>query len=87
MSVDRSLKRGDALSRHRNVLTRAERIEALAEEDKWNEQTDSVFSLPKVAHRKSHAGRKDAKKQADAEETPGEATEAATPGEAAEKKE
>ena len=58
MSVDRSLKIKGALTRHRNVLTRAERIEKLKEQEKWLDG-DSVMSLPKVAHRKSHAGRKE----------------------------
>lgn len=57
MSVDRSLKIKGALTRHRNVLSRAERIEQLKEQERWSEG-DSVFALPKVAHRKSHAGRK-----------------------------
>jgi small basic protein (TIGR04137 family) len=57
MSIDRSLKIKGALSRHRNVLSRAERIEQLKEEERWSEG-DSVLGLPKVAHRKSHAGRK-----------------------------
>ena len=57
MSIDRSLKIKGALSRHRNVLTRAERIETLKDEERWDEE-QSVFGLPKVAHRKSHAGRK-----------------------------
>ncbi|MBW8039691.1 MAG: small basic protein [Planctomycetes bacterium] len=58
MSIDRSLKIKGALRRHRNVLTRAERIEKLKEEERWTEE-DSLLGLPKVAHRKSHAGRKD----------------------------
>lgn len=57
MSIDRSLKVKGALERHRNVLTRAERVGKLKEEERWQEE-DSVFGLPKVAHRKSHAGRK-----------------------------
>lgn len=57
MSIDRSLKIKGALSRHRNVLTRAERIERLKEEERWSEG-DSLQGLPKVAHRKSRAGRK-----------------------------
>jgi small basic protein (TIGR04137 family) len=57
MSVDHSLKIKGALSRHRNVLTRAERIDKLKDEERWAEG-QSVFGLPKVAHRKSHAGRK-----------------------------
>ena len=51
MSLDRSLKGANALVRHRNVLTRTERLEKLAEEEKWTEKK-SVFGLPKVAHRK-----------------------------------
>jgi len=58
MSIDRSLKIKGALKRHRNVLTRAERIEKLKDEEKWSEE-DSLLGLPKVAHRKSHAGRKE----------------------------
>ncbi len=57
MSTDRSLKIKGALTRHRNVLSRAERIEVLEEEQRWS-QEESVFGLPKVAHRKSHAGKK-----------------------------
>ncbi len=58
MSIDRSLKIKGAVSRHRNVLSRAERIEQLKEEERWSDG-DSIMGLPKVAHRKSHAGRKD----------------------------
>jgi small basic protein (TIGR04137 family) len=57
MSIDRSLKIKGALTRHRNVLTRAERIDKLKEEERWTEE-DSLLGLPKVAHRKSHAGKK-----------------------------
>ncbi|MHC4091226.1 MAG: hypothetical protein ACYSVY_13295, partial [Planctomycetota bacterium] len=55
-----------ALERHRNVLTRAERIQNLTAEVRWEEGT-SPFALPKVAHRKSTAGAKD-KKAAQTEE-------------------
>ena len=66
MSVDPSLKIKGALSRHRNVLTRAERIDQLKDEERWSEG-DSLLGLPKVAHRKSHAGRKEAvEKEAEA---------------------
>ena len=51
MSLDRSLKDANALIRHRNVLSRTERLEKLSEEEKWTE-AKSVFGLPKVAHRK-----------------------------------
>ena len=57
MSIDPSLKIKGALSRHRNVLSRAESIEKLKEDERW-EQGDPVTGLPKVGHRKSHAGKK-----------------------------
>lgn len=79
MSIDRSLKIKGALRRHRNVLTRAERIEKLKDEERWSEE-DSLFGLPKVAHRKSHAGRKEKAaqvKEAGPEAEPGAEAEAA----------
>jgi len=76
MSIDRSLKLKDALVRHRNVLTRAERIDVLKDEERWNEG-DSVIGLAKVAHRKSAAGKK-AKAEAAAEAAPGTGAAAAT---------
>ena len=57
MSIDRSLKTKSALSRHRNVLSRAERIEQLQKEDRW-EEGFPVTGLPKVAHRKAHTGKR-----------------------------
>jgi len=74
MSIDRSLKISGALNRHRNVLTRDERIEKLQEEGAW-EQGDSLVGLPKVAHRKATVGKKDEKEKDDevAAETAGEA--------------
>jgi small basic protein (TIGR04137 family) len=72
MSIDHSLKIEGALKRHRNVLTRAERVGQLKDEERWAEG-QSVFGLPKIAHRKSHAGRKEK------EEAAKEAAVAATP--------
>ncbi len=51
MSLDRSLKSANSLVRHRNVLTRDERLAKLKEAEKWDDKK-SVFGLPKVAHRK-----------------------------------
>jgi small basic protein (TIGR04137 family) len=70
MSIDRSLKTKGALSRHRNVLTRAERVQRLKDEERFSEG-DSLLGLPKVAHRKSHAGKK---KATDEEQLVGEKT-------------
>ena len=66
MSIDPSLKIKGALTRHRNVLTRAERIEKLKDLDGWSEE-DSLLGLPKVANRKVHTGRKIAEEKTDEE--------------------
>ncbi len=58
MSLDKSLKGKDTLTRHRNVLTRAERIEHLKETGRWTEDSKAI-GLPKVAHRKAAVGKKD----------------------------
>lgn len=73
MSIDRSLKIKGALSRHRNVLSRAERIERLKEEELWS-QDQSAFGLPKVANRKVRTAKKI--KEAPTEEAAAETPEA-----------
>lgn len=65
MSIDRSLKLKDSLKRHRNVLSRGERIEILKREERWEE--GKVMGLPKVAHRKTSVGKKAAVKKEAAE--------------------
>lgn len=57
MSLDRSLKSKASLSRHRNVLSRAERLSRLKDEERWKDGA-SVYGLPKVAHRKMNVGKK-----------------------------
>ena len=74
MSLDRSLKSQAGLVRSRNVLTRAERLAILADEERWSEG-DSVFGLPKVRQRKSSAGSKSKSKAA--EEAPAQEASAA----------
>ena len=69
MSIDRSLKSKDSLARHRNVLTRSERLDKLEEDERWNEG-DSVLALPKVLHRKAVVSKKE---KAEVEATEGEA--------------
>jgi small basic protein (TIGR04137 family) len=51
MSMDRSLRGASSLVRHRNVLTRGERLDRLKEQEKWDE-SKPVLGLPKVANRK-----------------------------------
>lgn len=57
MSLDRSLRSASSLSRHRNVLSRAERLAKLAETGKWDDNK-SPLGLVKVAHRKMAVGGK-----------------------------
>ncbi|MDX2115959.1 MAG: small basic protein [Planctomycetota bacterium] len=52
MSLDRSLKTAGNLSQHRNVLTRAERIERLKNTTGYDAQKKAVIGLPKTANRK-----------------------------------
>ncbi len=78
MSIDPSLKLRNALVRHRNVLTRAERIDVLKDEERWNEG-DPVMGLPKVGHRKSTAGKKAKAEEAAEGAVPGAAPAAAAP--------
>lgn len=82
MSLDRSLKSKASLSRHRNVLSRAERLSRLKDEERWKDGT-SVYGLPKVAHRKLNVGKKPkAEKAAEgdaAAAAPGAAPAAAAP--------
>jgi small basic protein (TIGR04137 family) len=47
MSIDKSLKRRRGGSSNRSVLTRAERIQKLQDQEKWTEGR-SPFGLPKV---------------------------------------
>jgi small basic protein (TIGR04137 family) len=67
MSMDKSLKSKASLSRHRNVLSRAERIEKLKELERWDDSR-SAFGLPKVAHRKAATGGKGKKEAKEAKE-------------------
>jgi len=68
MSMDPSLKAGGGMIRHRNVLTRAERIAKLKDRKKFDPSGDDPLGLPKVANRKVVAGGKSKKKAADDEE-------------------
>ena len=65
MSIDQSLRRKNMLARSRNVLTRAERIKTLQDDERWQEGR-SPFGLPKVRVLKVKAKPK-AKKEEKAE--------------------
>jgi len=65
MSIDRSLRSKGTLARHRNVLTRAERVTKLTAQERFHEGM-SPLSLPKVANYKAKAGKKKAAAKAEA---------------------
>ncbi len=62
MTIDKSLKISRGLIQSRNVLTRVERLQQLAEEERWN-TGDSPFGLPKVRVAKVSLKRKKKVKQ------------------------
>lgn len=66
MSVDRSLRIQSSLSRHRNVLTRAERVAAMQQQERFGPD-DGALGLPKLGNRKPKAGKKAEKKEEGAE--------------------
>ena len=69
MSLHRSLKtKPAALNRHRNVLTREERIARLREEGQFIIGESSPTGLVKVGNRKPSTDKKKVKKEDDAEE-------------------
>ena len=69
MSMDPSLKSASSLVRHRNVLTRGERLARLAGQGKWDD-SKNVFGLPKVGNRKLVVGGKPKKEEGDAAAAP-----------------
>jgi small basic protein (TIGR04137 family) len=64
MSVDRSLRVKSTLQRHRNVLSRAERVAILQDQEKFRDD-QTPLGLPKVSHRKPKAGGGKKKKAAE----------------------
>jgi small basic protein (TIGR04137 family) len=55
MSLDKSLKKGGTLARARNVLTRAERLAVLQEDERWRPEA-GIYNLPKTKFRRLAAG-------------------------------
>jgi small basic protein (TIGR04137 family) len=67
MTIDKSLKVRAGMIRNRNVLTRAEKIAKLEEQDRWKEG-DRVMGLPKVRVEKISLKKKKKTKKAEEEE-------------------
>jgi len=82
MSLDRTLKTHGGLAKTRSVLSRAERIARLTDDDKFDMDEGNPLGLPKTRVRHSKAGTKSRK----AEDKPAEGeapVEGAEGGEAA----
>ena len=67
MSLDRSLRTASGLEHHRSVLSRAEKIQRLREQGKFDMEKDNPLRLPKVNNRKVVIGGKSKKKTEDSE--------------------
>ncbi|MHC5541784.1 small basic protein [Singulisphaera rosea] len=63
MSIDKSLKKAGGMSRSRNVLTRAERLALLQEDERWT-PTSGVYNLPKTKFRRLAPGQSGPKRPA-----------------------
>jgi small basic protein (TIGR04137 family) len=55
MSLDKSLKKGASLARARNVLSRAERLALLQEDERWAPAA-GIYNLPKTKFRRLAPG-------------------------------
>jgi small basic protein (TIGR04137 family) len=64
MSLDKSLKKGGGLTRARNVLTRAERLAVLQEDERWGPEK-GVYNLPKTKFRRLAPGQSGPKRPGD----------------------
>jgi small basic protein (TIGR04137 family) len=67
MTIDKSLKVRAGMIQNRNVLTRAERLAKLQEQDRWKEGAP-VLGLPKVRVEKISLKKKKKTKKAEDEE-------------------
>lgn len=63
MSIDKSLKKASSMTRARNVLTRAERLAILQEDETWTPDK-GVFNLPKTKFRRLAPGQSGPKRPA-----------------------
>ena len=66
MTIDKSLRVRAGMIRNRNVLTRAERLVRLIENERWSEE-ESVYGIPKVSVQKIALKKKKKVKKEDEE--------------------
>ena len=71
MSLDSSLKSGAGLARHRNVLTRTERLAKMLDSGKMDEDRAHILGMAKVSHRKLSVGKKTPKKTEETDDKKG----------------
>ena len=64
MSLDKSLKKAGSLARARNVLSRAERLAVLQEDERWT-PSSGVYNLPKTKYRRLAPGQSGPKRPED----------------------
>ena len=67
MSIDRSLKSGGGMGRHRNVLTRAERVAQLSAKGEFSMEDGDPLGIRKVSNRKIVTGKSSKKKKTEEE--------------------
>ena len=77
MSIHRSFRSANRLVKHRNVLTRTERIQKLEAIHKWDESQHSIFKLHKIRNIKVRSRKKVAEEAATEEESAAAAPETA----------
>jgi len=59
VSIHRSFRSANRLEKHRNVLSKQERIEKLESLQKWDSNSDSIFGIPKVKNIKPKSRKKE----------------------------
>ncbi len=68
MSIHSSFRSGGAAGKHRNVLSRLERLEKLTAAGRWNESEQGLFGMPKVRSIKVAMKKKKKKTEEEGEE-------------------
>ena len=71
MSLDSSLKSGAGLARHRNVLTRTERLATMLANGRMEQDGAHILGMAKVSHRKLSVGKKTPKKTEETDDKKG----------------
>jgi small basic protein (TIGR04137 family) len=63
MSIHRSFRSSSTMEKHRNVLSRMERIIRMGKLGRWDEDAQSVFNLPKLRNIKVRGKKKAAEEE------------------------